>query len=338
MVKSLFTKSKKVFIIGGYGSKNFGDEAILAGIIETVRKQNPNTKFTVIGFNPKEVEQMHGVSSVGILNLFPTILFHDTIIVGGGTIFRPKMRLRAQLMPLVTIFLRLLNKKIMFYSLGINKRTSKLAKFLLVPAMGLAQFVSVRDLDSLEILKHWGIKKDIEIVPDPAINLSYKKWSDKDLEKSGLDPSKKLIGLSLRNLKTMDDLKFFEDIVSFVNKRITQGYQIIYLPMCKSPINDFENDLLIGEKIQSEIIDKENFVILRKDLHPSKLKGLYARLSLVVGMRLHSMILAISTQTPLIGITYAQKCRSYLETHNEEYLELDNVSLRTLNSFFANRK
>jgi polysaccharide pyruvyl transferase CsaB len=332
---NFFRTAKNIFIIGGYGSRNIGDEAILAGIVESIRRENSSGKITVLSHCPQEVTKMHNVSAVGLYGILKEILFQDTIIIGGGTIFRENMRLRAQLIPLLAILLRAFQKRIIFYSLGIDANTSFLAKKLLVPVMNLSHFVSVRDKVSLNILKSWGVNVPIHIVPDPAIDLSYQKFTKLELSKFGVNPEKKVIGLSLRNLKKLNDLPFIHDLAKFLDKKIEDGYQVLYIPMCQSPITDFENDLLLGKKIQKTIKKKLNFIILTEQINPSKLKGIFSSLDLVIGMRLHAMILAISTKTPLLGIVYAQKCRSYLSSVNKSFLEINEVNIDSLNSLFS---
>tara|TARA_Y100000310_G_C20694023_1_gene824201 strand:+ start:565 stop:1578 length:1014 start_codon:yes stop_codon:yes gene_type:complete len=332
----LIKETRRLLIVGGYGSNNLGDEAILAGIVEQVKSINPKIKITVLAHNPKEIKKLHDLPAIKATD-FHKFLKFDTLIIGGGSIFRPKMRFRAQLGPLITLFLRAVGKKIIFYSLGIDKKTSSLAKKLLIPAMNGANFVSVRDKRSVAILKKWGVKKKVHIIPDPALGLSYKRLTNKELKALGINPNKKIIGLSLRNLKKLNDLHFIDDLCTLLSQQMTKGHQVVFIPFCRSPINKFENDLYIGRRLKHQLKNK-NFIVLEKELNPRQLKSLVARLDLMIGMRLHAMILAIATKTKLIGISYAQKTKTFLEEYNQHVFNPRKLDLKKLNKLLLKKR
>tara|TARA_Y100000310_G_scaffold340693_1_gene437384 strand:- start:11880 stop:12872 length:993 start_codon:yes stop_codon:yes gene_type:complete len=312
---------EKIFIIGGYGVGNIGDEAILDGILENLNL----SKAKVVAHDPKWLEKLHknikGVKT-GSFEFFKTLLTSKTILIGGGTIFRKNMRLVTQFVPLVALGLRLLNKKIIFYSLGIDKDTSYLARISLVPAMNYANFVSVRDTDSLRILKSWGVTKQIKIVPDPAINLSYKKLTKKQLKELGLNPNKKIVGISLRYVKKYKDLKFIDKLADLINRN-SNKHQFVFITFSKHPFSNFENDLSVAKELKQKLNKQADFKTISKDIPTKELKSLVSTMDYLIGMRLHSMIFAVSTKTPLIGICYSQKCYSYLNANKVKTYSLN---------------
>ena len=58
-----------VVISGYYGSRNAGDEAMLAAMVEVLSDLDPKVNITVISANPQDTRQRHGVKAVGWLDL-----------------------------------------------------------------------------------------------------------------------------------------------------------------------------------------------------------------------------------------------------------------------------
>ena len=58
-----------IVVSGYYGSKNAGDEAMLAAMIEVLSELDPQTNITVISANPPDTKRRHGVEAVSWLSL-----------------------------------------------------------------------------------------------------------------------------------------------------------------------------------------------------------------------------------------------------------------------------
>ena len=332
---NIFRNCKRILVLGGYGVKNYGDEAILAGIKETIEEQNAKCKMEVFSFNKEEIRKMHNLQGRNFIDLIVRFLTYDTILIGGGTIFRENMRFRAQIIPLCTLISTLFGKRIIFYSLGIDKKTPLLVRFFLVYAMNVADFVSVRENDSKEILKKWGLAKKIHIVPDPAIRLKGVLLSRQEMKNIGIPSKKRYIILSLRYVKRKNDLIFLNGLVEELRNVIKKGYTIVFIPFSKNPYSPFENDLFLGRKIKSLL--GENCIILEKEIFPGSLKGLVSEADLVIAMRLHAMIFAVSTKVPLLGISYSQKCSSFLKENGQKVYSLTNPDLSDIESLLRNK-
>ena len=52
-----------ILILGYYGFKNSGDEALLLSMIQQLRKQDSSLKITVLSENPKETSQIYKVKA-----------------------------------------------------------------------------------------------------------------------------------------------------------------------------------------------------------------------------------------------------------------------------------
>ena len=57
-----------VVISGYYGSRNAGDEAMLAAMVEVLSDLDPNLNITVISADPADTRERHQVNSIGWQN------------------------------------------------------------------------------------------------------------------------------------------------------------------------------------------------------------------------------------------------------------------------------
>jgi polysaccharide pyruvyl transferase WcaK-like protein len=337
-MNNLLGKCKTAFIIGGYGVGNLGDEAILSGILKRFRAINSDLTFYVTANCPKVLEKIHSnVKGIKMPSLGGVIVMlrSDIIVIGGGTIFRKNMRLITQQVPLLAILFSPF-KKVIYYSLGIDKDIPSYVRFFLRHSMNHCNFVSVRDEDSRQIIKSLGVKTEIPLVKDPAYELELTTASKFE----GLNfINKKIVGLSLRFVdeKNYEGNKdFINIVVDELDKIIGLGYDIVFIPFSNHFFNRLENDCFLGEEIQQKLKNKKSFHILRGDYSPEEILNLYPAFDAFIGMRLHSMIFANISKTPLIPLAYAQKCRSLLkETNTKDYINPKNSNeLKNLANLF----
>lgn len=123
-----------------------------------------------------------------------------------------------------------------------------------------------------------------KILPDPVYNYSP----------TIADTSSKTIGIALRKGFLPDDV-----ITQLIKKLMAMGYRILLLPHSLHPTDESSHD---GYYLQ-------NFLLPGVETTQSieqTLEG-YKKCHIIIGMRFHSMILAIDHHIPFIGISYAQK-------------------------------
>ena len=79
---------KRILIIGAYGVGNLGDEAILAGTLNSLKANQDPTKneITVLSRNPTETIRIHKIFARrrNLIDLFKS----NEIIIGGGELFQ----------------------------------------------------------------------------------------------------------------------------------------------------------------------------------------------------------------------------------------------------------
>ena len=126
---------KNILISGYYGSKNGGDEAMLAAMLEVLREFDGDLNFTVISMNPEYTKRRHHVDAVAWLNVWAIIkkiLSADLLISGGGSLLQNVTSRRSLYYYLGIIFLaKFFGRKVMLYAQGIGPIRGTLAHKLM---------------------------------------------------------------------------------------------------------------------------------------------------------------------------------------------------------------
>lgn len=345
-------------ICGNYGALNIGDEAILKGLLYELEKNDAKANLTVISGNPSATKTTHNVNSVDffpsgirsllhVFSLKPTLDAYkkaDLFVLGGGGLFTDQESRKAVWIWFIqALIAKLYGKKILIVGQSVGPLDSKTAKYLTKTVFSWADSISVRDVCSKELLENLGIGKEIKISPDLAMNLSEIYSDIIAKEKSVKTEQNPYSVINLKYLKRTNKL-YEEEVVKFIKFLISQNQQNVYL-------KPFGNGEISDEKYLSKLIDQygldKNKVRVHTDYSVAGTLKLIANAKFLLGMRLHSLILASVCKTPFIGINYhdkvknyyAQRERSELAVRNKEQsnhkdspyiLEIDQISCEEL--------
>ena len=176
-------KKPKVVISGYYGFNNFGDEAVLSVLVNSL-KDCGIEDITVFSKNPAATKKIYNVKSSGTFNLFGlffSILRADFLISGGGSLLQDATSLKSLIYYLGVIILALFfRKKVIIFAQGIGPINNFLFQKITAFVLKKCKFVSVRDEKSLFLLKSWGISPIL--VSDPVWNIRLKtKYSHRGI-------------------------------------------------------------------------------------------------------------------------------------------------------------
>jgi polysaccharide pyruvyl transferase CsaB len=200
--------AKNILISGYYGFHNIGDELVLQEIIKGLREQDSSLNITVLSADPMYTRKTYGVKAENRWNLyriFSSICKAEILISGGGSLLQDKTSKNGILYYLGIIFLgKLFAKKIIVLSQGIGPVNFKRNIYLVKKTLALADYISVRDIESLNVINKIGVNKEVVLTGDPVF-LIEKSSEDKVNElwkEIGLKAEKKLIIVALRPWKT----------------------------------------------------------------------------------------------------------------------------------------
>lgn len=319
-----------VVISGYYGSRNAGDEAMLAAMVEVLSDLDPKVNITVISANPQDTRQRHGVKAVGWLDLAGILgaLRHgDILLSGGGSLLQNVTSRRSLYYYLLIIWLaQLLGTPVMLYAQGIGPINGRIARWIMGYIGNRVKMITVRDRGSLKELASLGITRPpIEPTADPvhAIHqVDTAQGREILLRHGALVGQKPLVCISVREWCNMNHYK---EIVAQAADRIVEDFQaqVVFLPM-QYP-EDVKTAQMVADMAQHEML------VLPEEYNTSQLLSIVGNMDLLISVRLHALIFAGVMGVPMIGISYDPKVDRFLESVGEESVgTLENVELEKL--------
>lgn len=306
-----------IVISGYYGSKNGGDEAMLAAMLESLREFGGDINITVISMNPAYTKKRHKVDAVTWLDVFAIakkILAADLLISGGGSLLQNVTSRRSLYYYLGVICLaKIFRRKVMLYAQGIGPIRGEIAHKLMNVIVNRADLITVRDNGSLEELRRLDITRPkIYCTADPvlAIKPVTLDLGEKILAKYSLSRAgSKFIGVSVR--RWIDWQNCQRELAKALD-RISAQYdaKIIFIPM------QFPEDIKAA-KSTAELM-RDNHVVLEDEFTTSEILSLVGCMDILISIRLHALIFAGVMGVPMLGISYDPKIDRFLDSIGEK--------------------
>lgn len=243
------------------------------------------------------------------------LLDTDLILFNGGNLFRchsfiDYTRLQALLYPLRIAIKAKKNFSIFPQSAS---RLSWSGQRLLLPILKKADIVFFRESASYNYIHQFITDKNFKQTIDLAFHI----------DKKGLKPVERgnKIAITLR-FHTVGDISYFpNNVIEHIFEHI--GYYV------KSLKHEYEFILVVQtnkDEEKSKDFAKRHNLKLIKSNSPEELLNIYSSVSLLIGMRLHSIILAMSVGTPCYGVFYKQwglKNPGLMDSFHMPYIMLD---------------
>ncbi|MEV6708850.1 polysaccharide pyruvyl transferase family protein [Micromonospora wenchangensis] len=295
-------------VLGSYGGRNLGDEAILTGLLADLREQEPNARIIVFSRNPAHTALAHpdveavpweGVSRVDSAEVLGQL---DLLILGGGGILYDKEARR---------YLRVVRVAqerglpLLTYAVGVGPLSDGVDTGMVRETLAGATEVTVRDQESRMVLEEAGLLNPITVTADPAFLLEPEDFPARLLREEGVPAGKRLVGLSVREpgraaerLDVDGYHRLLAQIGDFLVQRIDA--HVLFVPMER-------DDIRHSHGVLSHMIAADRGRILHGDYSPRQVLGLMKHFDLAVGMRLHFLIFAAMVGTPFLPLPYAGK-------------------------------
>ncbi|MBN2654300.1 MAG: polysaccharide pyruvyl transferase family protein [Nitrospirae bacterium] len=302
---------KKVLLIGYYGHKNVGDDALAEVCIENIWElMKPDVEITVMSSSKVYHESSADVSYPDLSRRFSrtrAIICTDVLFYGGGGIFQDYRAtgladLRDKYRH-VTVA-KLLGKKVLFIGVSVDNLITDTGRLLTKKILNKSDYISVRDSDTYNYLKHnLKVTHDVEQAFDLAVLLA-----PESANKSAVQS--KIIGLSVLPLKRsalMKDEDLMLQSLSDSMRNIIEDYGFDVRLFI---FNDSDGDAALAEKLSS-MINVSSSVSIVQYQKPKEMLAKVAECSHFVAMRLHSAIYAYMAQVPFVIINYHTKCERF---------------------------
>jgi polysaccharide pyruvyl transferase CsaB len=348
----------RVLIWGYYGYYNLGDEAMLSGMIHYLTTWCPDIQITVYTLRPGDTRRRHGVSTLSSippkrklgflrhrLKIYQTLWQSDVFILGGGDLLRDSTKTsvaKIWLKPLQSaIFLR---RKTLIWGVSVGEIWRSETRQYIKKVLDKAGMIVVRDQRSRHILKDLEVEKAANLASDLALAATsqYRANENSPLKSS----SKPAIGISFRDIARR---------ISFIQEVDAQAFQKTMAKIVDGLIEEFEAEVHVvpfqsypksyrAEKKPSPDDYVSSLAMLNhsqyaNDVHiydylPNlgDLLNVFESMDLVIGTRLHSLILAAAIGVPIIGIAYDPKVNSFMQEVNQDRFcfSIEKLSSRNL--------
>lgn len=266
---------------------NKGDLAIVLAVQELLRKKFAGCR--IIDF-PIEALKEYDQKKISLINSA------DFVVIGGGGI------LYRYFLPFSLKVISAIKTPIIIFGVGYireigSRALSQIEKNSIMALVKKARLVGVRDYYTKQFLvKNGASSQKISLVGDPATLLEESRPTNLQL-KEGLK-----IGLNLNYSGWLGFGLWHDDILNayrqvaeyFITKHGAQIYYLKHHP---------------GEEVIWPQLNIPGMKVI--DYSPSEQKYFYGELNLVIGMMLHSVVMAFGALTPEINVAYDLRNKNF---------------------------
>lgn len=311
-------KVHDIAILGYYGYRNSGDDAILKSFVDHLQIHRRGLSTVVLSNDPSETRTVYRVQAIHRFNLFriPALLSRTRVfIAGGGTLIQDDTSNRSLWYYLYILHLAL--KKgahVVLLANGLGPLTGKMNRKVASSILNRLDAITLRDPNAYEELKSLGVTLPVtKIAADPALALSScdTKVGAEILKSCGIPLEEKLFALCLRKWKKV---KHSEKILaSFADQIVTDFHAVpVFVPM------QHPEDVRYARKVLRNM--KQKGYILSNRYTVNETLSILANTSLVIGMRLHSLIYAMTLGVPMVGLAYEPKIDYFMESIHQPFV------------------
>jgi polysaccharide pyruvyl transferase CsaB len=299
-------------ITGSYGGLNHGDEAILTAMIAALRERIPKAEITVFSRDAAHTRAHHDVAQVipvrdltrdDARRLVEPL---DLLLLGGGGILydsEARMYLRE------VRFAQEHGVATMAYAIGAGPLSYEEDRRLIREALPQMRAVTVRDAGAKRILERADVDCAVEVTADPALLLEPLPVDAARLRAEGVPAGRALVGISLREpgLAAPDlDQAAYHAVLAHTADYVVDRFdaEVLFLPMEQC-------DIRLSHAVIARMIRADHAHVLTGRYDSRERVGLMAHLDMVIAMRLHLLIFAAITGTPLFPLPYAPKVAEF---------------------------
>jgi polysaccharide pyruvyl transferase WcaK-like protein len=327
-----------ITILGSSSGRNAGDAALLSGIMDCIDDacgarmlyEIPTYRPSYIWYNyqnkvrPISMLPWHG--TVGMLGVptFNSIRRSKVTIIYDAMLFDRKLfNPLTNYMSSAWLYLKHLKAKgsiVGFYNVGAGPVTTQWGKKMLKELAELADFITVREVDSHNLLKDMGIDQDkMLITADNAIPVRPAKPEKvREIFSSlGMPLGQEILAININSYlnswaglgqKTLTPDSFISTYAAALNRFLKE----VEVPVLF--VATQHSDVPVTEKLMGAVnAPKGKALFSNVAYNHHDVKGVLENVSMLFGMRLHANILATSALTPAVAIVFQQKVKSYFD-------------------------
>ncbi len=312
-------KHRYDFVLSGYfGFDNSGDDALLKALISDLKSLRPNCRIVVLSKKPKSTQRVFRVNAVRRMSLLAIHKAFNTsrvLLSGGGSLIQDETSSKSLWYYLALIKLaKRRGMKVMQIANGIGPVNKKRNRSLASKVINAnVDSITLREYKSADELKKLGVTVPYIVTADPAISLGgISKESVADIFAENNIPCDKYICVAIRDWKQLATgfKRSLATALDYIGEKY--GLDIVFLPM------QYPADVAISKSVASKMQRKT--YIIDSACSIEETIGIISRSSLVVAMRLHSLVYAVSCGVGVIALKYDPKIDGFMEYFRQNYI------------------
>ncbi len=301
--------SARLLISGYYGFDNFGDDAILDLFIEQWRARRPSDTLRVLSQKPEQTMRL-GVEAVprtSVVQIGQLLRQTDVFVSGGGGLLQTTTSLRSLL-----YYSGLIHEakgagvKTVIFAQGIGP-LSFTGRLIVGRTCANVDLAIVRDEASGELLHQLTPHVEVRVAADPVFLApdTVTEAAERVLAEDGIGGQGDLVAVVVRPSRMLD--KIAGEIAHVVDILASRcGAQVIFVPFQRPA--DVETAVSIIRRCKTAP------VLVGGGYDLATMTALFKRCTAVVGMRLHSLILAARCGVPFLAVPYDPKIVALTES------------------------
>jgi hypothetical protein len=310
-------RAARVLIIGNFGNGNTGDEAMLARALQELPD---HTDVRVMSRNPRMVEALHRVPAVAMegIPFTKALKWCDGIAVVGGGLFGTGASSLVKILPAIVWAATARGRDITYVAIGVYPGTPERVLDLLRRSVRKPGRISVRDEVSAATL---GNAIVAPVVGDLAMGLKAAPPADarRALAAAGVDPAVPLLLVAPKALPNPILVDALQDAAEALARRwIDRGGAVAGLAISTHA------DYGLGLARRDEVLVAElgerlgrPIPVLGPQLPPSLAKAVVGEADALFGLRIHSLIFAVSSGVPCLGVGWEERTTAFLAEHEQ---------------------
>ncbi len=297
--------SKKILLSGYFGFDNMGDEAVLAALVQLLRDNLPQAEPVALSADPAATRRRLDIRAIDRwdkralkLELADAALFCS----GGGSLLQDVTSVRS-----VYYYTSLINLAaargvpVIVLAQGLGPLNSAPGRYLTRRALQKCRFLSWRDADSLALAEKLGLggKKNYQVC-DPV--LLWRPEAGGDGPTAEYRPKRVL--LALRPWPGL----LLDEAARLVRELLAAGREVLLLPFYCRPDGTGEDEKLAAKL--NALLGADAVPVLRPQ-QPADAMRAIGGAGFLLGMRLHSLIMAAAQGVPAAAVSYDPKVASF---------------------------
>lgn len=306
--------TRKILLSGYYGFNNAGDEAVLSALVKLLRGNLPDIEIVALSAAPNETAERLNIRAIDRWNkqalkreLDGAALFGS----GGGSLLQDVTSVRSVYFYTSQIMqARRQHVPAIVLAQGLGPLKTAPGRWLAKRALKQCRFLSWRDAGSMQLAAELGLGALPNYqVCDPVLlweqeSVSWEQESVSDGPTAAVYPNR--VVLALRPWPGLD----LAEAARLVRQLKAAGREVVLLPFYCKADGSGEDEKLAAEL--NERLGADAVQVLHPQTPEEAMREI-ARAGFLLGMRLHSLIMAAARGVPAAAISYDPKVTAFAQ-------------------------